>query len=72
MEKFYKCRAAPEKHWTLVLSTSPVFAAETYAEEHGLKRGDIVSVWGIGKFMVLYYYYEPAVHLKQLTGIPYG
>jgi len=72
MEKVYKCRAAPEKHWTLVPSTSPVDAAETYAEEYGLERGSIISVWGIGKFEVIHILWERAIHLRQITGEIYG
>lgn len=66
--KSYLCRAAPYEDWIAVCAYQPDAAAETYAEEHGLESGDIISVWGVGKFEVEHVYHEPVVHVRRLGG----
>lgn len=64
----YKCRCSQydDLEWQWITSDDPEIAAETYAEEHGLEVGDIVSVWGVGKFVVNHIYMEPNYFVSKL------
>lgn len=75
--KSYKCKTTSiviadrrgiNPNWQEIPADDPEIAATVYAEENGLESGDLVSVWGIGKFIVDYIYHETTCEMIQVMG----
>jgi len=63
--KIYKCRNdATRGTWYLVESDDPEIAASNFAEEHELDQGDIVSIRGVGKFMIFTFLRYEALKIR--------